>query len=86
MTFEDDYRRAKESLHAMNELASKVTTKARQRIAAHSLRAQLEAHLDDLRREFGHDQSDVDAAFAADKSWSGQHARLNKGWDTGIEP
>jgi len=84
MTFEDDYRRAKLSLREMNELASKVTTKARQRIAAHSLRAQLEAHMDDLRVEFGvPDQADIDTAFAADKSWSGQHARLNpKGWDT----
>ena len=89
MTFEDDYRRAKESLHAMNELASKVTAKARQRIAAHSLRAQLEAHMDDLSREFGHDQADIATAFEADKSWSGQHERLAKpkGWDdTSIEP
>ena len=79
MTFEDDYRRAKDTLRAMNELASKVTTKARQRMAAHSIREQLEHHLADLRKEFGHDQSDVDVAFAAD-------ALPNKGWDTSIEP
>ena len=82
MTFEDDYRRAKESLHKMNELANKVTAKAKHRIAAHSLKAQLEAHLEDLRKEFPADQSDIDVAFEADKSWSGQHARLSpKGWD-----
>ena len=73
MTLEDDYRSAKAHLHAMNEIASKVTAKAKHRIAAHSLKAQLEAHLEDLRKEFPADQ--------ADKSWSGQHARLNKGWD-----
>ena len=82
MTLEDDYRRAKASLHAMNELSQKGTTKARHRIAAHSLKAQLEAHLEDLRKEFPADQTDIDVAFEADKSWSGQHARLNpKGWD-----
>ena len=67
MTFEDDYRRAKESLHKMNELANKVTAKAKHRIAAHSLKAQLEAHLGDLRAEFGHDQADVATAFEADR-------------------
>ena len=84
MTFEDDYRRAKQALHTINNM-NKVTTKARHRIAAHTLREQLEAHLADLRREFPQsDQDDINTAFEADKSWSGQHARLNKGWDTSI--
>ena len=74
MTFEDDYRRAKLSLREMNELASKVTTKARHRMAAHTIKAQLEAHLYYLRREFVNDQSDVEVAFEADKL-------PNKGWD-----
>ena len=80
MTFEDDYRRAKASLREMNELASKVTTKARQRMAAHSIKAQLEAHMEDLRSEFGiTDQSDISTAFAAD-------TLPHKGWDSHIEP
>jgi len=81
MTLEDDYLRATQVLRDLNELTSKVTIKARQRIAAHTLKAQLEAHLVDLREEFGGDQADIETAFEADKSWSGQHARLNKGWE-----
>jgi hypothetical protein len=85
VTLEDDYLHATRTLREMNELAGKVTEKARHRIAAHTLREQLEAHLANLRKEFGNDQSDIDTAFAADKSWSGQHARLHpKGWDAGV--
>ena len=86
---EDDYRKAVHSLRAMNDLGRKVTAKARHRIAAHTLAAQLEAHLEDLKKEFpASDQADVETAFEADKTWSGQHARLtnSKGWDTSIEP
>ena len=89
MTFEDDYLRATRTLREMNAIGSKVTAKARHRIAAHTLAAQLEAHLADLRKDFATvDQTDVEAAFEADKTWSGQHARLTnpKGWDTSIEP
>ena len=87
MTFESDYQRAMRTLRVLNELAGKVTTKARHRMAAHTIREQLEAHLADLRQEFPQtDQADINTAFAADKSWSGQHARLNKGWETSIEP
>lgn len=87
MTLEDDYRTAMQHLREINELGSKVTAQARHRIAAHTLRGQLEAHLADLRQEFPQsDQDDINTAFAADKSWSGQHARLTKGWDTSIEP
>lgn len=84
MTLEDDYLDAKKHLQAMNALADKITAKARHRIAARNLREQLAAHLEALRKEFPpSDQTDVDTAFDADKSWSGQHARLNpKGWDT----
>lgn len=87
MTLEDDYRTAMQHLREINELGSKVTAQARHRIAAHTLRGQLEAHLQELRAEFGDDQDDILTAFSADQSWSGQHARLNKGWDTtSIEP
>ncbi len=86
MTLEDDYRHATQTLRALNALDGKVTQQARHRIAAHTLRAQLEAHLADLKKEFPQsDQADIATAFDADKSWSGQHARLNpKGWDSGV--
>lgn len=77
MTFEADYLRAKNALREINELTRKVTTKARHRIAAKTIRAQLEAHMDDLRNEFGTaDQSDIAVAFEADRLPS------PKGWDT----
>jgi hypothetical protein len=85
VTLEDDYLHATRTLRDLNALDGKVTAEARHRIAAHTLREQLEAHLADLRKEFDNDQSDVTAAFDADKSWSGQHARLHpKGWDAGV--
>jgi hypothetical protein len=85
MTLEDDYLHATRTLRELNSLDSKVTAQARHRMAAHTIRAQLEAHLSDLHDEFGNDQSDIATAFAADKSWSGQHARLHpKGWDAGV--
>jgi len=74
MTFEDDYHRAKTALQTLNDLNSKITVQARHRMAAHTIKAQLEAHLDDLREEFGYDQADIDVAFAADRL-------PNKGWD-----
>ena len=59
---------------------NKVTPEAKERIAAHTLQDQLIARVEEMlserRREREHDQSDINAAFAADTSWSGQHARL----------
>lgn len=59
---------------------NKVTPEARDRIAAHTLQDQLIAHVEEMlserRREQAHDQSGIVTAFAADTSWSGQHARL----------
>ena len=59
---------------------NKITPEAKDRCVAHSLQDQLIAHVEDLlrnkRREQEHDQSDITTAFAADNSWSGQHARL----------
>ena len=47
---------------------------------AHTLQDQLIAHVEELllaqRQEKEHDQSGINTAFAADTSWSGQHARL----------
>jgi len=84
MTLEDDYRHATQTLRALNALDGKVTQQARHRIAAHTLREQLEAHLADLKKEFPADQADIAVAFDADKSWSGQHARLQN--TRGFEP
>jgi hypothetical protein len=59
---------------------NKITHEAKERCVAHSLQDQLIAHVEELlrnkRREKEHDQSDIATAFEADKSWSGQHARL----------
>ena len=59
---------------------NKITQESRDRIAAHTLQDQLIAHVEEMlserRREKAHDQSDITTAFAADNSWSGQHARL----------
>ena len=59
---------------------NKITSEAKDRCAAHSLQDQLIAHVEELllahRQEKEHDQSDIVTAFAADTSWSGQHARL----------
>jgi len=59
---------------------NKITPEAKERIAAHTLQDQLIAHVEELllaqRQEKEHDQSDINTAFAADTSWSGQHARL----------
>ena len=59
---------------------NKVTPEAKDRCVAHSLQDQLIAHVEELlrnkRREQEHDQADINTAFAADTSWSGQHARL----------
>lgn len=38
-----------------------------------------------LREALDHDQDDIQVAFEADgMSWSDQHARLGKGWDSGV--
>ncbi len=79
------YLRAKLMLRDLRNVESKITEKARHRMAAHTIAEQLEAHAEELRKEFRvADQDDIDTAFAADKSWSGQRARLSnsKGWDT----
>lgn len=59
---------------------NKVTPEAKERCVDRSLQDQLIAHVDGMlaerRREKAHDQSDITTAFAADNSWSGQHARL----------
>lgn len=59
---------------------NKITPEAKDRCVAHSLQDQLIAHVEELlrnkRREQEHDQADIVTAFAADTSWSGQHARL----------
>lgn len=59
---------------------NKITPEAKERIASHTLQDQLMAHVAELllinRLEKAHDQADIVTAFAADKSWSGQHARL----------
>ena len=59
---------------------NKITPEAKDRCFAHSLQDQLIAHVEELlriqRQEKAHDQADIVAAFAADNSWSGQHARL----------
>ena len=59
---------------------NKITSEAKERCVAHSLQDQLIAHVEELllarRQEKEHDQADINTAFAADTSWSGQHARL----------
>jgi len=73
-----DYAKyAKQSVQAMSALASKITTQARHRMAAQTIGAQLEAHLADLRKEYGCDQDDIDLAFAADMLTDSNP----KGWD-----
>lgn len=68
---------------------SKITPEAKDRCASHTLAEQLEqlrtihaVELALLQKRQSQDQDDIETAFEADKSWSGQHARLNKGWDT----
>ena len=59
-------------LRHLNEQTSKVTMDAKQRIAAHSIREQLQMHCAALEREFGRtvpDQSDIDFALSHDKGW-----------------
>ncbi len=85
MTLEEEYRQAKAHLREINELTNMTTLKARQRIAAHNLRTQLEMHMADLKKEFAvSDQADVETAFAADKAWTERNAALRKG--KGWEP
>ena len=59
---------------------NKITQESRDRIAAHTLQDQLIANVEEMlaerRREKEHDQADINTAFSADTSWSGQHARL----------
>jgi len=86
MTIESEYQRAKATLRHIN---SKITPEARERCAAHTLADQLAqlrtihaVELAVLQKRQSQDQSDVETAFMADASWSGQHARLNpKGWE-----
>ena len=59
-------------LRHLNEQTNKVTMDAKQRIAAHSIREQLQMHCAALEREFGRtvpDQSDIDFALSHDKGW-----------------
>ncbi len=63
---------------------TKITQDAKDRCAAHTLQEQLEQlkAMHDLERLLlqhrqSQDQADIEAAFCADKSWSGQHARLS---------
>ncbi len=45
----------------------------------------LERKAQKLREALGHDQDDINVAFEADGlSWSDQHSRLGKGWDSGV--
>ncbi len=68
---------------------SKITPEAKDRCAAHTLAEQLAqlrtihaVELALLHKRQSQDQTDIETAFEADKSWSGQHARLNpKGWE-----
>ncbi len=87
MNLDTDYQKAKIALRHIN---SKITPEARERCAAHTLADQLaqlrtihSVELAVLQKRQSQDQSDVETAFMADASWSGQHARLNpKGWET----
>lgn len=59
-------------LRHLNEQTQKITMDAKQRIAAHSIREQLQMHCAALEREFGKsipDQSDIDFALSHDKGW-----------------
>ena len=72
MSFTEDYLRVKQTLRYLNEADRKITLSARQRMAAHSIRAQLEMHSRELECEFGRripDQSDMDFALENDKGW-----------------
>ena len=72
MSATDDYKKARLMLRHLNEQTSKVTMDAKQRIAAHSIREQLQMHCAALEREFGRtvpDQSDIDFALSHDKGW-----------------
>ena len=64
-------------------MTSKITPEAKARCAAHSMQEQLEqlraihaVELAALRVHQKHDMQDVEQMLEADKSWSGQHARL----------
>ena len=72
MSATEDYKKARLMLRHLNEQTSKVTMDAKQRIAAHSIREQLQMHCAALEREFGRtvpDQSDIDFALSHDKGW-----------------
>ncbi len=72
MSATEDYKKARLMLRHLNEQTSKVTMDAKQRIAAHRIREQLQMHCAALEREFGRtvpDQSDIDFALSHDKGW-----------------
>ena len=72
MSATDDYKKARLMLRHLNEQTQKITMDAKQRIAAHSIREQLQMHCAALEREFGRtvpDQSDIDFALSHDKGW-----------------
>ena len=72
MSFTEDYRKAVQALHDLNEAGRKLTFERRHEIAAHSIKEQLEMHRAALEKEFGRsipDQSDMDFALCNDKGW-----------------
>ena len=72
MSATEDYKKARLMLRHLNEQTQKITMDAKQRIAAHSIREQLQMHCAALEREFGRtvpDQSDIDFALSHDKGW-----------------
>lgn len=72
MSFTEDYRKAVQALHDLNEAGRKLTFERRHEIAAHSIKEQLQMHCAELEKEFGKpvpDQSDVDFALSNDKGW-----------------
>lgn len=72
MSVTEDYKRARLALRHLNAAGQKITLTARQRIAAHSIKEQLEMHCAELEKEFGKpvpDMSDVDFALSNDKGW-----------------
>jgi hypothetical protein len=72
MSATEDYKRARMLLRHLNEQSNKATMEARHRIAAHSIREQLQMHCVELEKEFGKqipDQSDIDFALGSDKGW-----------------
>lgn len=72
MSATEDYKRARLLLRHLNEQSRKITMEARHRIAAHSIKEQLEMHCAELEKEFGKpvpDMSDVDFALSNDKGW-----------------